>query len=321
MSFQSQEKILGIENSIKKYFPQKWTKSDTLVFIEDSEFQFDLDTLNNGLNIPIRDFVLRGGKRIRPLLFLTCLDLFGLDYTKYFDFSVLLELIHNGTLVLDDIEDNGMLRRGLPTLHVKYGVDIATNVGAGLHFLPMKIFMKSTKNLSVEKQLKIWEDINQELVNVSFGQSLDIYWHTQKSPLDISVNKYLEMVSLKTGSLMRMSVVMACVIADKSDVVTKLFKDFAQNLGIAFQIIDDCLDLDSDLNKFGKSYGNDISEGKLSLPIIYCLQKINNEDRTILLGILKKHTRNKKLISKAIGMIKESGSISKSRRFAANFIE
>lgn len=317
----AEEMLTGIEESMKKYFPARWTSSDSAVFINTPQFQIDLGTLNNGLNAPIRDFVFRGGKRLRPLLFLTCLEIFGINYRKYFDFAALVELIHNGTLVLDDIEDKGVLRRGLPTLHLKFGLDIATNVGASLHFLPLKILGKNLDGLSERQQLRVWEEVNQELVNVSFGQGLDIYWHSHKSPVEISVNKYLEMVSLKTGSLMRMSVVLACVISNQGEKMTDYFREFAQNLGIAFQIIDDCLDLDPPDEKFGKSYGNDITEGKLSLPVIYCLKQVDEKKREELIYILKKHTRSRELTKKAISIIKESKAIAKSRSFAISFIE
>ena len=214
------------------------------------------------------------------------------------------------------------MRRGKPTLHLKYGLDIATNTGASLHLLPLKILIKSLDKMSPEAKSAVWDVVVQELVNVSFGQALDIYWHTHKTPIDISLNKYLEMVSLKTGSLMRMSVALACVVSDKDDVKRlNVYRDFAQDLGIAFQIIDDCLDLDPPDSNFGKSYGNDITEGKLSLPVVYCLKNPANKDRDRLNEILGKHTRSKKLIDEAISIIMGTSSIAKARKFAEELID
>ncbi len=313
--------ILGTENSIKKIFPSKWTKANISFFTNTPKFEIDSVSLDRNLNIPVRDFVLRGGKRIRPVLFLTCLELFGLDYTKYFDFAAIIELLHNGTLVLDDIEDNGILRRGLPTCHIKFGLDTATNVGVSLHLLPLIVLLKKKKQLDSKKELKIWQFITEELTNVSFGQALDIYWHKNKSQDEISVNKYLEMVRLKTGSLMRLSIRLACVLADKDERTTSIFTEFAQNLGIAFQIIDDSLDIIPPDDKFGKSYGNDITEGKLSLPVIFTLKKVNKNKKDQLVKILSKHTRDRRLLKKAIAIVKESGSVKKSIKFANKLVD
>ena len=96
--------ILGTEESIKKHFPKRWTRDDLEQFISPT-YEIDLGSLNGGLDEPIVDFIFRGGKRLRPVLFLTCLDVFGLDYRKYYDYAAFVELVHNGTLVLDDIED------------------------------------------------------------------------------------------------------------------------------------------------------------------------------------------------------------------------
>lgn len=315
------EMILGTEASIQKYFPTKWSCTNISYFTGKKRFEIDCTSLNKNLNIPIRDFVLRGGKRLRPVLFLTCLEAFGLNYKKYFDFAAIIELLHNGTLILDDIEDNGILRRGLPTCHLKFGIDTATNVGMSLHLLPLKILLAKRKELGEKKELKIWQIVTEELINVSFGQGLDIYWHKNKSLDNISVNRYLEMVRLKTGSLMRMSVRLACVLADQDEKNIKMFKKFAETIGMAFQIIDDALDLTSPEDKFGKAYGNDITEGKLSLPVIFSLKKIDGKKKDRLIEILRKHTRDRKLTKEAIAIIKETGSVKKSIRFANKLVD
>lgn len=151
------EMILGTERGLRKLFPPRWSKDEIIYFMGKPRFDLDIDTMNQNLNLPIRDFILRGGKRLRPILFLTCLEIFGLNYRKYYDFAALIELIHNGTLVLDDIEDRGLLRRGKPTCHIKFGIDTATNVGASLHILPLKIILSNHKELTVQQQLKIWQ--------------------------------------------------------------------------------------------------------------------------------------------------------------------
>ncbi|MBI1863871.1 polyprenyl synthetase family protein [Candidatus Woesebacteria bacterium] len=319
------ELLINIDLTIEKFFPKKWKEKNFSFFIGEPKFEIDSKTLNKNLNDPIRDFVLRGGKRIRPLIFLTCIDFFGLNYKNYLDFAAIIELLHNGTLVLDDIEDNAALRRGKPTCHKKFGLDTATNTGVSLHLLPLKILLSKRKTLPPAKELAIWQIIMEELINVSFGQALDIYWHKNKSADEVNLKRYLEMVRLKTGSLMRMSTRLACVIAGEGEKIQKIFKDFGESIGVAFQIIDDCLDLAPPDEKFGKSVGNDITEGKLSLPVIYALRILKNQNefkkRERLIQILSKHTRDRKLIHEAIDLIKGSGAIRKSVKFANKLID
>ncbi|OGM28305.1 hypothetical protein A2801_02505 [Candidatus Woesebacteria bacterium RIFCSPHIGHO2_01_FULL_41_10] len=256
---------------------------------------------------------------MRPKLFLTTLKLFGVSPKKYADIAVLIELVHNGTLVLDDIEDDGVLRRGKPTVHQKYGIDTATNVGMSLHVMPLRMLLVNHKELSDEQRLRMWEIYAEEVTNVSFGQALDIYWHKNQTN-EIRKSRYLEMVRLKTGSLMRMSMRMACVVAAKDRKTEEIFSEFAEDLGISFQVIDDVLDLTPGNEKFGKAYGNDISEGKVSLPVIYALQKASLEDHNLLLDILHKHTKDRRLIEKAISIIEQTGARSRAVAFAKKTI-
>lgn len=309
-----------IEEIIKKYFPKRWTRADVSFFLDKPRYVLDMNAVNENLNAPIRDFVIKGGKRLRPVLFLTCLDLFGKNYKKYIDFALIVELIHSGTLVLDDIEDEGELRRGQPASHKKFGLDTAVNVGFSLHVLPLKIIFKKHKELNGEQQLRIWQICTEEMVNVAFGQSIDIYWH-KNSANNVSVNKYLEMARLKTGSLMRMALRMACAIAKRDGKTEASFKDFGELIGMAFQIRDDSLDLLSYNSEFGKVYGNDITEGKMSLPVVFALRDVSRKKRERLVGILKAHSRNARLLKEAREIIRESGSVDKSMAFANKMID
>jgi geranylgeranyl diphosphate synthase type I len=309
-----------IEDALKKYFPKSWGKKHVRLFLGQPKYSVDTKALDDKLNSPIRDFVLRGGKRIRPVLFLTCLKLFGVNWRKYLDLAVLIELVHNGTLVLDDVEDNGRLRRGKPACHLKFGLDTAVNAGFSLNFLPLKLLLNKGKLLTDSQRLHIWKIYAEEMINVSFGQGLDIYWH-KSSPNGVSVNEYLEMVRLKTGSLMRMSLRMACAIANKNGKIESSFKEFAENIGMAFQIRDDALDLNSKDKKFGKTYGNDITEGKISLPVVFTLKSVGKKKRDRLIAILAKHSKDRRLIKEAIKIIEGSNSIEKSMRMAKKLID
>jgi len=308
-----------VEKTIEKYFPRKWRGREANFFVIDGKYELDVDTLHKNLNEPIRDFVLRGGKRLRPVLFLTVLELFKIGYKKYLDLAVMIELIHNGTLVLDDIEDDGELRRGQPTCHREFGLDTATNVGMSLHVMPLRLLLSNHHELSDKQKVRLLQIYADELINVSFGQALDIYWH-KHIPVDLSVEQYLEMVRLKTGSLMRMSMRAACVVAGQSEGVEKKFSDFAETIGMAFQIIDDSLDLSSS-RKLGKTYGNDITEGKMSLPVILALGASDKEGKKRLLEILRMHTRNRRRLQRAVRIIEETGGRTRAVKFAQDIVD
>lgn len=298
--------VKEIEETIKKHFCEKWSEKDIKFWMGDPRFKIDTDAINKNLNIPIRDFILRGGKRWRPVLFLTTLTLFGFDWKKHLDIAFALELAHNATLIIDDIEDGAELRRGRPTCHRIFGIDTAINAGVMAHFLPLRI-LESKKGLSKNKRERIIQVYNEEMINVYFGQTIDIYWH--KNLKKISEENYLEMCRLKTGGLVRMAVRVACVLAGKDRKTEKEFKDFAELVGIAFQIKDDLLEFTADEKIFGKSFGNDITEGKMSLPVVLALKKAGKRDGTRLLNILSMHTRNKKIIQEAFTIIKNSGAL------------
>lgn len=305
--------IKDIEKTIEYFFPAKWREKDINFWMGKPRFDIDIETLNHNLNAPIRDFILRGGKRWRPVLFLITLKLFELNYKKYFDFAFFIECIHNGTLVVDDIEDGAILRRGKPCLHKTFGIDTAINAGNAMYFLPLKILLNK-KNLTNGQKIRLMDIYCEEMINVHFGQSLDIGWH--KNPKSaITVSEYMEMCRLKTGSLARMSIRFACVIANKTRKIEKAYGKFAESVGIAFQIKDDILDLTGD-KKFGKSFGNDITEGKFSLPVIFALENLEKGKKENLLKILKLHTRNISKIKEAIKIIKESKAVEKSMNYA-----
>ena len=307
-----------IEQEIKKYFPEKWSEEDVLFWIGEKRFEIDVDSLNSNLNSPVRDFILRGGKRWRPVLFLSSLNLFGLDWKEYLDVAAALEIAHNGTLIVDDIEDRAELRRGKLTSYKIFGIDVAVNAGNTMYFLPLRI-LGERRYKSGDEKLKILKIYNEEMINVHFGQAIDIKWHND--PIEVDVEKYLEMCRLKTGALVRMAVRMACILSGKSDEFETHFKGFAELAGVAFQIKDDALEFGKNQKLFGKILGNDIMEGKMSLPVILALKRIPDKDKVKLLKILKKHTKNRFLINKAMSIIRKSGAVEESLKYAEDLID
>ncbi|MCC7572347.1 MAG: polyprenyl synthetase family protein [Candidatus Methanofastidiosum sp.] len=309
-----------IENTIERYVPKDINNEN---FKSKSRYKVDYKALNYGISKPLWDFLGYGGKRWRPVLFLLISEALGANMKKISDFLVIPEIAHNGTIIIDDIEDNADLRRGKPALHKVYGVDIAINCGNAMYFLPLQVVEENKDNISIETLYRIYSIYLEEMRNLHYGQALDITWHKGILKKEPSVDEYLQMTAFKTGTLARMAARMAVALSGKDEEIEIKFGRFAESIGIAFQIQDDLLDLattEKEREAFGKSYGNDISEGKRSLAVIYSFLYLEKAKKDRLIKILNSHTKEKKLIEEAINLIKETGAIELSRKTANKLV-
>lgn len=313
------EKKSLIDSLIEKYIPRNFNKNNIKNIVHRKNV--DLFACNEGIAKPIWELLDRGGKRWRPTLFLLIVEALGGDLKKLQDFCIVPELIHNGTLIVDDVEDSSELRRGKPTIHKIFGIDLAINAGNALYFMPLIVFLKNRNKVSEKILLRAYEVYIEEMINISFGQAIDIVWHKGiKIDEDIKEDEYLTMCALKTGTLARMSARLAATLCEASEEVVERLGRFAESLGIAFQIQDDILDITSP-ESIGKEYGNDIKEGKRTLMVIYTLRKANKKDKDRLLEILNKHTDNMEERKEAIDILNKYGAVEYSQNVARKIIE
>ena len=140
-------------------------------------YSYTFEPLNKAIADPIWDMLDRGGKRWRPAFFLLICEALGQKSDYCLDFSIIPEVIHNGTLVIDDIEDSSEIRRGKPCTHKIFQIDIAINAGNAMYYLPLLPLMAQREKLSPEMQRDIYEVYVQEMINLSMGQAMDIAWH------------------------------------------------------------------------------------------------------------------------------------------------
>ncbi|RLG13901.1 MAG: hypothetical protein DRN66_03315 [Candidatus Nanohalarchaeota archaeon] len=298
-----------IEEALYRIMPKNITKEYLERYTNNNFYKYDKESIEKGLFAPMRELLERGGKHWRPYLYLLLLECFGMteeQIKKYIDFSAIIEIIHNGTLLVDDIEDGAELRRGKPCVHKIYGNDVAINTGNTMYFLPMKLIKEM--NVSGEQKTRICETYYDEMSNLSFGQAIDIFWHkNDKIP---GREEYMQMCLCKTGALASMAARFACIVAGKTKAEEMLFGKAIGHLGVGFQIQDDILDIVSqDRTGFGKAYGNDITEGKKTLMVLHACETAYSKDREILMSILSEHTRDKSKINEAIGIIKKYNSV------------
>jgi len=236
--------------------------------------------------------------------------------------AVLCEMAHNGTLMVDDVEDDSKLRRGKDCIHITYGVDIAINAGNALYFLPLLIFKdyRANNQLTSDQLVRCYELYNQELLNVHLGQGLDIYWHQgHKNP---NVQEYLQMCAYKTGVLARLSARLGAFLSGANEAVIKSIGRFAEAIGVAFQIQDDLLNIEGE--EFSKKInvvGEDVHEGKRSLMVIHSLSTGTPEQAKRLEEILNSATNDPVVITEAIDIMRATDSLTYARGVAKEIIE
>ena len=287
----------------------------------EATFEHDQTAVQGGLSNPIWELLDRGGKRWRSMVFVTLVRGFGESPERFKRYACIPELLHSGTLLVDDVEDGATLRRGEPAVHRQYGEDVALNAGNTLYFLPLKILSENSSNLSAESRLRGYEMVIEELTSTHLGQAVDIYWHNDRE-IRMTEGEYLEMCACKTGSLGRLAARLAPIVVEQSKPVERSLAKWAQNLAVAFQISDDVLDIENTIGNvdgFGKEYGNDIREGKKTLMAIHAANNARPEDVVRLEEILHTEETDRADIEEFVDILRTTESIGFARERAHEF--
>ena len=318
-----EDKAVLVNNAIEKYCPRVFSKNALLFRIIPPRYAYNIETLNKAVAEPIWEFLDRGGKRWRPAMFLLIIEALGKDPDEFLDFAIIPEVVHNGTLLIDDIEDSSDLRRGKPCTYKLYGLDVAINAGNIMYYVPLLPLMEKKDKIPAQKLARIYEVYVQEMINLGLGQAMDIAWHRGLADADkIGEKDYMQMCAYKTGTLARMAAKIAAVLADADAELVEKLGYFAESVGVAFQMQDDVLDLTSgefEQKKGGR--GQDITEGKRSLVVIHTLKAADAKDKARLLEILNMHTPEQRLRDEAIRIIRKCGSIEYVKQQAREIVE
>lgn len=318
------EKKGAIDAKIERCIPRKIDTNNLGFLLSNPRYELTPEAVQKTIAEPIWDLLDRGGKRWRPALFLLMTEALGGDPEKALDFAVIPEIVHNGTLMADDVEDDSKLRRGKPCTHVLFGVDVAINAAEAMYFTPSIIFRKNRENFSPKIICQAYEVFCEELTNLTVGgQAVDIYWHKGANPMQATEGQYLQMCAYKTGTLARMAARLAVALSGGTKKEDDALSRFAETIGIAFQIQDDILNLTAESKKgqFVAGYvGSDITEGKRSLIVIKAIEQASEPDRKRLVEILNMHTEDKKLVAEAIGILNKYGSVEYARSRARQLV-
>ena len=217
-----------------------------------------------------------GGKRIRPLLTMLSAASLNGNPDSAIMAGLAIEILHNFTLVHDDIMDNSSIRRGRQTVHLKWNEETAILTGDMMVGWAYSTLL-STKNEHIDELIK---ELTTALIEVCEGQQLDMEFNQRN---DITLNDYIKMIELKTSALLRCCTRMGAIIGNCNEIQYKNLDEFALNFGIAFQIQDDILDMTANQLKFGKKIGQDIIEGKKSFTILKAAELANQDEDKLLI--------------------------------------
>lgn len=226
-------------------------------------------------------YVLKsGGKHLRGYLVLLSTKVVGGKYSEANNAALSVEILHNFTLVHDDIMDNADKRRGVSSLHIKFDVNTAILAGDILIALAYENLLKDCKT----NTLNILNTFNQSVIDVCEGQSLDKEFEER---LDVTIPEYIQMIQKKTGALIQMCCSIGGQIGNGNRGQIKALEKYGKNLGLAFQLKDDLLDIVGDTNQFGKSVGGDLVEGKKTYMLLKAIELANKKDKIELNKIVR----------------------------------
>lgn len=208
------------------------------------------------------------GKRLRPLLLLLCTSSAGGDWRDALPAASAVELLHNFSLIHDDIQDNSDMRHSRPTVWKQWGIANAINAGDAMFTLAYAALAALASRLEAPRMVKLWRIFNATNLELTRGQHLDMRFEHQPS---VSENDYISMIRGKSAALLASCAQLGALIAKDDETITSHYADFGMNIGIAFQIRDDILGIWGDPNLTGKSAATDIISRKKSLPALYGL--------------------------------------------------
>lgn len=260
------------------------------------------------------------GKRVRPFLTLSGCGLSGGDIEEALPGAIALELLHNFTLLHDDIMDGAHTRRGKPSVFKKWDANTAILSGDAMYakaFKQLQHYGRSG-NYSKKQYADIIDVFLDSAERVCEGQALDLDYEQRE---EVTLDDYLQMIDDKTAALISGSLAMGGTVAGAEPSVISQLKRVGQKAGIAFQIQDDLLDAIADPEKFGKQRGGDVIEGKKTYLSLLALQRCNNEQKKFLTRILASDETSGKNVSQVIDLYEELGVITAAQNIIRTYYE
>lgn len=271
----------------------------------------------------LAEYPLRAGKGLRPALCLATCQAYGGPLREALPSAAALELFHNAFLVHDDIEDESVHRRGDPTMHEKYGVAIAINVGDALNVLTMTPLLENLEVIGLEKTLRVFREIERMGRESVEGQAMELEW-VKNCHWDLTERDYHVMTLKKTCWYTCITPCrIGALIGGGPRVDLDVYTRFGRDLGIAFQIQDDLLNLVGEEARYGKERAGDIREGKRTLMLIDLLQRCSPDERRRVVATLSKprELKSDEEVDDVLGLMHRHGCLDHGRRMSVAYAE
>ena len=254
-------------------------------------------------HVPLLDKIMhyiikRKGKQMRPMFIFLTAKLHGKINDSTYRAASLIELLHTATLVHDDVVDDANIRRGFFSINALWKNKISVLVG---DYLLSQGLMVSVEN----EEFELLKIVSNAVREMSQGELLQI---EKSRKLDIKEDVYFEIIRQKTAALI--AACCACgatSVQQNKDVIEKMYK-FGESIGVAFQMKDDLFDYENNLT-IGKPVGIDIKEQKMTLPIIYTLNQVNQNEKNFIINVIKNHNTNEKKVAKVINVVRKNNGI------------
>ena len=266
---------------------------------------------------PCRDLLSRGGKRWRPLLAVLACELAG-GADRAYALTPIVEFAHTASLIHDDIEDGADERRGKPAIHLLYGEDTAINAASWLYFHAQAVI--DAFPASDALKLELYRVVSRELRRLHLGQAMDIRWHRDPSLVPVR-SEYEAMVTLKTGTLSRLAASLGMLAGGADEPSVNSLAELSARVGVGFQILDDVRNLTT--GNPGKKRGDDIVEGKKSLPVIMHLERASGDIKALseAFSRAKAEGIESPAVETAISLLSSSGAVDAARDYGVQLIE
>ncbi len=257
-------------------------------------------------------YPMAGGKKLRPFLAMISAGACGAEEERAIHLGVATELIHNFTLVHDDIMDDDEIRRGIETVYKREGLSSAINAGDALFALAFEILSRT----ECGDFKSLLSEVACSVVRVAEGQEEDMRFERS---FDISEDEFIRMIEKKTSCLFQACAKGGAIVAGASKEQIKHMGEYARKMGIAFQIQDDYLDLVGEQDKLGKPVGSDIRAGKRTLMIIHALDVLDKKEKEQLIDILNSDKNRVNEVNTALDLIEDCGALDYAKQTADRY--
>jgi octaprenyl-diphosphate synthase len=252
-----------------------------------------------------------GGKRLRPMLTVAGAELCGYQGNRHHKLAAAVEFIHTATLLHDDVVDGSDLRRGKATANIVFGNPATVLVGDFL-------FTRAFELMVEDGSLKVLKILSKASSVIAEGEVDQL---TAQRHIETSEERYLGIIGSKTAALFAAATRIAAVVAEKSEAEERALEDYGRNLGIAFQLVDDAMDYDSETGEMGKGKGDDFREGKMTLPVILAYARGTEDERSFWRDAIAGFRAEDEDLAHAVELIGRHDTVSATRERARHFAQ